>query len=53
MTLEINIGIHTDRNGRKIDRLYKVGEQSALKSNDIPFEYLVAAAHCSQSIAKL
>jgi len=53
LTLKINALIHTERNGRQIDRLYEVREQSALKSNDVPLQYLVAAAHRSQSIAKL
>jgi len=45
--------IHTDRNGREIDGFYEVREEGALKSDDIPLEYLVTAAHRSQPITKL
>jgi len=45
--------IHTNRNGRQIDRFNEMWQESSLKTNNIPLQYLVTAAHCSQSIAKL
>jgi len=45
--------IRTDTDGREIDWLHEVWEQSTLESDNIPFKYLVAAAHRPQSIAEL